>query len=108
MKKIFSTLILMIILFFVFQWGLVFFKNEHEISYQVFAQDIAFDIHEIYKKAQGDAYDILISDGNNTYSYLIDNKYNKQKKIIKRVEYYNEDDNYCLYPILENENGTYL
>lgn len=108
MKRIISILILIILLFFIFQWGFVFLKKEHEISYKVFVENETFDIHEIYKKEYGDKYDIVIKNGNNTYSYLIDNKYNKQKKIIKEIKYYNEDDNYCIYPILESEEGTYI
>lgn len=108
MKRVISILILIILLFFVFQWGFTFFKKEHEVSYKVFVGDEVFEINEIYQKELGDTYDIVIKNGNNTYSYLIDNKYNKQKKIIKEIKYYNENNNSCLYPILESGEGTYI
>lgn len=108
MKRIISTLILMILLFLVVQWGFVFFKKGHEVSYQVSVDDSIFEIKEIYQKEYGDTYDILIKNGVNQYSYLIVNQYNKQKQIIKGIEYYLENDSECIYPILENGTGTYL
>lgn len=108
MKRVMSILVLIVLLFFVFQWGFTFLKKEHEVSYKVFVGDETFDIHEIYQKESGDMYDIVITNGNNTYSYLISNKHNKQKKIIKEIKYYNENNNACIYPILENDEGTYI
>ena len=108
MKRVTSILVLLILLFFIFQWGFVFFKKGHEVTYQVFVEDKVFEVYEIYQKEYGDTYNIIIKNENDVYSYLIPNEYNKQKKIIKKIEYYNENNISCIYPVLENEEGTYL
>lgn len=108
MKKVISISILLIFLFFIFQWAFIFYKKEHNISYKVYAENEVFEIQEIYQKASNDSYDIMIKNDNDTYFYLIKNEYNKQKEIIKEIIYYNENDNRCIYPILENGKGTYI
>lgn len=108
MKRVVSVLILMILIFLTFQWGFVFFKKGHEVSYQVSAGDIVFEIDEIYHKDQDDTYDILIEGQGYRYSYFLTNHYNKQKRIIEKIESYQEGDSYCIYPVLANHQGTYL
>ena len=65
-------------------------------------------MYELYQKDYGDTYDIMIQNGNQRYSYSIPNQYNKQKNIIQKIEYYQEGDNYCLYPVSKDGKGTYL
>lgn len=108
MKKVISILILILLLFFVVQWGVGFIKKEHEVSYQILVGDTVFEVHELYQKEYGDAYDIMIQNGSQRYSYSIPNQYNKQKNIIQKIEYYQEGDNYCIYPVLKGGKGTYL
>lgn len=108
MKKIISILILISLLFFVCQWGIVSFKKEHEVSYKVYYKDEIFNIKEYYQKEEGNKYDIFINHKDDTYSYIVNNKYNKQKKIIKEIKYYNENNDSCIYPILESGEGTYI
>ena len=108
MKKVISILMILILLFVGFEWGTTFFKKGHEVSYQVFVDDKQFDITEIYQKENEDTYDIRIEYEEVTFSYIIKNNFNKQKKIIKKIEYFEENDNVCIYPILENDNGIYL
>ena len=61
MRKAISILILLILLFFAFQWGMNYFKNGHEITYQVFLEDQVFEVDEKYQK---DYYDIVIREEN--------------------------------------------
>lgn len=108
MKRIISILILISILFFICQWTIGLLKKEHEVSYKVYFKDEVFEIKEIYKKELGNKYDISIKNRDMAYSYIIDNNYNKQKKIIKEIKYYNDSNNNCIYPILESGEGTYI
>lgn len=98
----------MLLIFLIFQWGFVFFKKGHKVSYQVFVDDAIFKIEETYHKEKDDAYDILIENGKDYYSYILYNQYNKQKKIIEKIEYYQEENYRCIYPVLSNQEGTYL
>lgn len=108
MKRIISILIILVLLFLSFEFGINLLKNGHEISYKIYVGDNIFNIVETYDKKNGDFYLIKIENQNNQFYYIIKNNYNKQKKIIKKIEYFNEDDNTCIYPILNNEEGLYL
>ena len=50
---------------------------------EVYFNDKKFQVDEVYEKTSTDIYDILITNDNHKYSYVIGNQYNKQKKIIK-------------------------
>lgn len=108
MKRAISISVLFVVLFFIFQWGLIFFKKGHEVVYSVFFQDQTFQVTEKYQKKQGDYYDVMIENQNNTYYYVFQNEFNKQKRIVEKIEYYEENDYSCIFPILEQNEGTYL
>ena len=108
MKKIISILSVLIILFLLAEWGINFLKKGHEVFYKVYKDENVFEITEVYQKEQGNVYNIKIKIDKNEFQYLIKNNYNKEKKIIKAIEYFNKDNNICIYPILANEEGTYL
>ncbi len=105
MKKSISILILLILLFFAFQWGMNYFKEEHEITYQVFLDSEAYEVKEKYQK---DYYDVVIQSGENIFYFTFPNEFNKQKKIVEKVEYKVENEKSCMYPVLENEKTSYI
>lgn len=98
----------MFLIFFIFQWGIGLLKKEHIVFYSIYANNITFEVEETYQKDKIDTYDILIKYGDNHYSYLLTNNFHKQKKIITKIEYYQDNDYQCIYPVLENQQGTYL
>lgn len=108
MKKAISILILFILVLFIGQYLLTCFKKGHEIDYQVSFNDKVFNVHEEYSKELNNNYDIVISNNNEIFYYILPNKYNKQKKIINNFEYYEKDGVSCIYPILLDGKGSYL
>lgn len=108
MKKTVYILIVLVLSFLIFEWGTTFFKKGHEISYKIYASDITLNIKEVYQKENGDNYLITIQNEKEKFEYIIKNNYNKQKKIIKKIEYFKQDENTCIYPILNDDSGTYL
>lgn len=108
MKRAISVSILLIILFFTFQWGLIYLKKGHEVSYQVSFEDKIFEVSEKYNKENGDYYDIVLKNRDKVFYYALGNHFNKRQKVIKNIEYFEENDNFCIYPILENGEGTYI
>ncbi len=105
MKKSISILILLILLFSAFQWGMNYLKDGHEISYQVFLANEPYEVKEKYQK---DYYDVEIQKGENIFYFTFPNTFNKQKKIVEKVEYMIEDGKSCMYPILENGKTSYI
>lgn len=108
MKRTISILLLLIVLFLVFQWTTDFFKKGHEVTYTVSVSDKKFEITEIYQKENGDYYDITIKSDNEVFYYTFDNEYNKQKNIIEKIEYFTNNNNSCIYPVLLNSQGSYI
>lgn len=108
MKKAISILILLVLLLFISQYLLTLFKKGHEVEYQISFNDKVFNIHEEYSKELNNNYDITISNNDETYYFILPNKYNKQKKIINNFEYYEKDGISCIYPILLDNKPAYL
>ena len=63
-------------MFLAFEWGFTFFKKGHEVNYEVYFNDKKFQVDEVYEKTSTDIYDILITNDNHKYSYVIGNQYN--------------------------------
>lgn len=101
MKKAVSYVIIFLLLIFVYQFIVIYFENSHEVNYEIATKDKSFTINEAYeKKANNDGYLLTItSDDNREYVFYANNQYNKQKKIIKEIKYYEKDDYLCIYPI---------
>lgn len=108
MKKTISILILLVILMLILEWSFTFLKKGHEVSYKVFVDERVFDITEIYQKENGNNYVIRIENGDSEFYYKVKNNYNKQKRIIEKIQYFSTGQDVCIYPILESGEGTYL
>ena len=108
MKRTISILLLLSVLFLVFQWTTDFFKKGHEITYTVSVNEKRFEITEVYQKENGDYYDVVIKTDHEAFYYTFDNKYNKQKNIIKKIEYFTNNNDSCIYPVLRDDTGSYI
>lgn len=104
MKRVLSFTIFFAVLIIAFQFIVTYFNQGHKITYSYQKNENVYDITEelviVNKKA---VYNIQIQLGNNTF--LLENKtnYNKQKKIISDIFYFEQDDIKCLVPIYHNK-----
>lgn len=108
MKRLISLLLLLVILFFVIQLGITFFTKEHETKYKIYNGKKEFNITEDYNKENNNTYSLKIQINNKEFYYSIDNTFNKQKKIVKNIEYFENDYDICIFPILLDDNTTYI
>lgn len=108
MKKTITILILLVFLFLGFEFGINFFKQGHETSYKIYVDDIIFNIVETYHGNEDDYYLINIENDKEKFFYTVKNNYNKQKQIIDKIEYFKDENNICIYPVLTNGKGLYL
>jgi len=108
MKRAVSILILIFMLFVGFEFFAVYLKDAHEVKYNVYYEDKTFEVLEKYNKELGDTYTLEIKNDNKVFNYILNNTSNKQKEIIEKIEYYEKDNYVCIYPVLENGEGTYL
>lgn len=99
MKKVVKMIIIFILCILTMQILFNILKTKHNIKYTLKNDNKTYEINEIYKK---NMYYITIKLDNITYSYVLDNIYHKDKKIIKDIKYYEKDNLKCIYPNIEN------
>lgn len=101
MKRAVSFVLMFLFIILVYQLIVVYFSNGHEVTYELATAEKAFTINEVYKKDYDvDGYYLKItSNDNREYVFYTNNVFNKQKKIISEVKYYEKDDYLCIYPI---------
>lgn len=104
-KRAISVCILLLLLFFIAQFAIVYFKKDHEANYQISKEDITFEVKEQYNKGNNDTYYISISTGNYQFGYTVENKFNKRKQIIEDIELIQRDGMMCIFPIFGEEHN---
>ena len=108
MKRAISLTLLIIVVVLTGQFIITKLTKKHIFKYTINVNEAKYNIVENYLKDNGDAYDIEISDGTNSFYYVIANDFNKQKKIITNLEIYKDGDNTCIYPVLKNNVSSYI
>lgn len=105
MKRAISFVVIFIIFALLYQYTIIYLQNGHDISYDIETDNKVFHVQENYKKnEEKNRYLLYITnDKNKEYIYNIENKYNKQKKIIKDIKYYEKNGYLCIYPITDLE-----
>ena len=103
MKRAISFVIIFIIFALLYQYTIVYLQNGHDVKYEIESNGKVFKIQENYKKnAEQNRYLFYITvDNTKEYIFNIDNKYNKQKKVIKDIKYFEKDKYTCIYPITD-------
>jgi len=104
MKRVFSFIIVLAFLFFIYQFVVMLFISHHEVVYNIVKDDKNFEIVEIYEKEKDyENYKIKIKEDTNTFYFHNSSKLNKKDKIISNIEYFEKDELYCIYPVIENK-----
>ena len=105
MKKIFSFIIILGLLFFIFQFGVTMLKSSHVVNYEINVGEQSVKIIEEYKKTKKDDYYFFKVDiDGETFVFDVDNKFNKQKHIIDDFKIYKEKELTCLSPVYTKNN----
>ena len=107
LRKAISFTLILAALYFIYQFGVNFLKNEHAVSYVIISSDTGVNIEENYIRKNGRDYYLIdaIAD-NNHFIFDIENKFNKQRNIVEDVSIYNDGDLYCLTLIFKNKEYT--
>jgi len=106
MKKIINFILVLGILFLVFQLGVTFFKNKHSVDYSLKVADKKISIHEeYYKDKQVDYYYLELTVDKTKFVFDTDNSFNKQKKIINDIKVFEDDELICISPVYIKNNN---
>ena len=108
MKRVFSFLLLLMILFLGIEFLVTMFTKEYIVNYVVMINDKKSNVKEMYQKNMDNIYDIEINIDNNNFYYLVKNNFNKQKHVIKDILYFEDNNDICIYPILKDDSGSYI
>lgn len=102
MKRVISLIFLLGCLLLILEWGFTFFKDGHQLKYEVISNNKKIGIIEKYQKDKDDSYYLELNSDNYTFIYNASNKFNKQKEIVDKIEIYEKDGMLCVYPVLIN------
>lgn len=105
MKKVFSTMLALLIFLLVYQFFVTFLISKRDYNYSLVTKDNNYIIKENYHRKKGiNMYSFLITDkkkNNFVYSYKGD--LNRQSKVLKDIVSYNSKGLYCIAPVLKND-----
>lgn len=89
-----------IIILFLLVIPLIFLRKVFIRKYDILYEKNKYIINEIYQyKNKEHLYEINIKNNKQEITYLLNNDFNKNKKIIKNLKVYKEDNITCLLPI---------
>lgn len=103
MKKAISFVFVFLICIFIYQFIIILLVNKHDVTYKISIDNKEFIINEMYNKEKDDKYKIKIEYQDKEYIYYIKNKFNKQKRIIKEIKVYEQQDFLCVEPITDKD-----
>lgn len=89
-----------IIILFLLIIPILFLRKVFIREYDIIYEKNKYIINEIYKyKDKTDTYEINIKNKNQELTYILNNDFNKNKKIIKNLKVYKENNLTCILPI---------
>lgn len=100
MRKAISLAILIICLFVIYQYGITYFKETHEIDYTLKNDPYSFQVHETFENGK---YYFQIQAGDYTFLLSEENQFNKMKQVIENMEVIENVGTMCIYPVLKND-----
>lgn len=95
-KKIVEIIICILVIFCIIK----VLKKDHNINYSIDKYTIN---EKFYIKEKEHQYDIIIENKKNDFSYSLNEKLGKSKKIIKDIKSYKKDNLVCIIPIYKKD-----
>lgn len=102
MKKIFASIIVLYIFFFFLEFCFNYFKKSHEVTYVI----NNIEIKEDYKgntKGETNNYYFEIKAPKNIFYIQTYEDFKKEKKIIKEIKYFINEEYECILPIFKKD-----
>lgn len=97
MKKFLKIIIILGLLFLIFQFAINLLIQKHNVNYSILTDNNSFDVNERFDK---NVYYFRIKDKKKMiFNFYASVDYNKQEKIIKNIRYFKSDDLVCILPV---------
>lgn len=105
-KKVLSITLLIFLMFLIFQFSINYFKTDHYLEYTLEVGRDNYEIKETYnKRSNNDYYFIEIDSNDGKFFFTIDNKFNKQKQIVKDIKTFRDEDVFCISLVYSGSNN---
>lgn len=106
MKKLFNTMLALLIILLIYQFFITFLINKRNYNYSLITKDNDYLITEKYNREKGiSMYSFLITDKNkNSFVYSYKGDLNRQSRVLKDIISYNSNGIYCIAPVLKKNN----
>ncbi|MBO5095493.1 MAG: hypothetical protein J6B98_01295 [Bacilli bacterium] len=101
MKKLFTMLIIIFILYLGIQVAFNFFSKGHNNEYEIKVQNTVFTVKEEASFKDNNYY-FEINGGTNTFKFQIYNNFNRLQKVIESLEYFKDERYECILPIFKD------
>ncbi len=118
MKRVIKLVIVLGILFLLYQFLVTLFVNQHTMTYSLEDGDKTYQVYERFSKEEGHHdYSVTLTYNELSFPFHLEHDYHKQKQILEKVEVLEEGDTICLYPIFKdavtagmicNQNGVIM
>lgn len=106
MRRLVFTVLVLFILYILFQIGFNYFGTGHKNTYQVYDNDIKFEVKEVYtsntKNELNNYYLEIIKDDLVFNIQVFENLYGAEK-ILKEIKYYEVNQYKCIFPLFIGE-----
>lgn len=110
MKKIFTLLLSLFIVYFAVQIVFNYFSKGYSVNYKIQSNADEFEVSEKYianMKDEEDNYYIEIKKGDTIFSLQVFDNFLKKKKIVESIKYYSDSEYECIYPTFINNKIIY-
>ena len=105
MKKLFNTMIALLIFLLVYQFFVTFLINKRDYNYSLATKDNDYLVKEKYNRKKGvNMYSFLITDKDkNSFVYSYKGNLNRQSRVLKDIISYNNNGLHCIAPVFKND-----
>ena len=106
MKKLIPIVFILGMLSLIIQFAIQEITKHHEVDYSIITNNNSYMINEIMNvKEKEHIYTFKVTEKNNNdiFYFNFSHNYNKQDTIIKDIEYFNDGDLSCIFPIYKKK-----
>ena len=106
MKKLIPIVFILGMLSLIIQFAIQAITKHHEVDYSIITNNNSYMINEIMNvKEKEHIYTFKVTEKNNNdiFYFNFSHNYNKQDTIIKDIEYFNDGDLSCIFPIYKKK-----
>ncbi|MBR4618550.1 MAG: hypothetical protein IKO49_04515 [Bacilli bacterium] len=103
MKRVMAIIIVLFLFCIVYEFGVLLFIKKYDYSYTFTKDNKKYKIEEIYNYSNKEhLYTIKVNVDKDTFIYLVNHNFRKEKEIIEDLLVYKENNLNCIFPIFKD------